>query len=323
LCEWGVFGLCYKFKKGMIQEIIQFGQIQLALTAYTPTARTCLLDFLSHLPKNISVVKAHSKEVKWGLHIIAADLGNPSLLEIPGEHERLWRKLHRTCLNGKSSGMSSFFSLLSSPDQAETDFIHFIDSGRCVEEERAVLRIHIAQILKRWLMVNGNISLHASTIVRRRIGLLFLGRSGAGKSTVAELSKPPYRVLHDEKVFLTQRDGNYILSKIPNLDEIDESIEGNGIVLEQPDNRSDIYLAGIFELKQDTKDYLQPMSKLNTAQALMVSFLELPRILALSSHELQYALITLSKVARDVPAYELHFRKSPDFWKLIDAEFPG
>ncbi len=25
-------------------------------------------------------------------------------------------------------------------------------------------------------------------------------------------------------------------------------------------------------------------------------------------------------IARAVPAYELHFRKSPDFWKVIDAE---
>ena len=31
----------------------------------------------------------------------------------------------------------------------------------------------------------------------------------------------------------------------------------------------------------------------------------------------------IAGLARKVPGYELHFRKSPDFWKLIDGQIIG
>jgi len=37
---------------------------------------------------------------------------------------------------------------------------------------------------------------------------------------------------------------------------------------------------------------------------------------------LRRSIRTIGDLARTIPGYELHFRKSPDFWKLIDAEFP-
>ena len=306
----------------MITKIIQLGEIKIVIKAYTSVAQACLSDFLIELPSNLQAVMTPSNGIKWVLHLVSSDLTESGELEISDGHRGLLNKVHRNYSSLGTGGMGSFFSIQSKPDQADTEFIHFISPNHTVIEERALLITHLAQIVKRWLMVNGNISLHASTIIRRGFGFLFLGHSGAGKSTVAMLSQTLARVLNDEKVFLTPEDDHYLLSRIPNLDETDFSAEDNVMVRNQSHDGSKIYLSGIFVLKQDTVSFLRPLPELAVAHALMNGFFELPRIFTLSHQEMLYALQILSQVARDIPAYELHFRKSPEFWKLIDEQFP-
>jgi hypothetical protein len=308
----------------MIRKIIQLGQFQIWLVAHTPIAQACLMDFLSHLPGKICVIKKPSNEVRWVLHIIASEPMETGILDVSYKGQDLWKKVHKAGLNMGNSGMGSFFSIQSAFGQFETEFIHFISPDRTIEAERLVLIIHLTKIIQRYLMVNGNLSLHSSSMVRNKLGFLFLGQSGAGKSTVAILSKEKAKILHDEKILLTPHGSHYVLSRIPALNEIGEAEEKNLMIRNRSESSLGVHvLSGIFVLKQDTKDFLVTMPNLATAHALMQSLFELPRIFTLSRPELFHAMNILSKVAREIPAYELHFRKSSDFWKLIDERFPG
>jgi hypothetical protein len=307
---------------GNMIKIIQFGQIQIALTAYTRATQASLTSVLQLLPENIRIVEATS-DVKWAMHIISTDPNSSERFSIKDNRQGLWRKLHLQSIGLETSHISSFFSIQSGPNQEETEFIHFVSNKRSVEEESVFILTHLGHVINRWLMVNGNISLHASTIIHHRYGFLFLGQSGAGKSTIAKLSCESSKVVHDEKIFLYPEDGRYVLSNFSNMDEVGESDETNLMVRTKLTTGSKIYLSGIFILCQDKEDRLEPLPKRTTAKRLMDSYFELPRVFTLLNPEICYSMKTLSQTARDIPAFELHFRKSPDFWQLIDEQFPS
>jgi len=306
----------------VIKKYIQFGQFQICLVAFTPLAQSCLVDFLANLPRRLFVAKEPSSDLIWYLYILDTEPIESGLLNSSSNGKDIWRKIHRAGQSLGSRGMGSFFSVQSELGQYETEFIHFMSPDRSAELERLILIIHLTKIIQRYLMVNGNISLHASTIVHNGFCFLFLGKSGAGKSTVTMLSKEKSKILNDEKIFLTPHQGRYILSRIPVLNENRDVAEENLMIREQTGSDLGLYsLSGIFILNQDSKDFLLPVPSLTTAHALMNSFIELPRLFTPSRDEMLYVFGVLSRVAREISAFELHFRKSPDFWKLIDEQF--
>ena len=80
-------------------------------------------------------------------------------------------------------------------------------------------------------------------------------------------------------------------------------------------------LRGVFTLVKDNHDYLVPLSPIQVARALFDGFLQqTPYVKRLPDEVVGLAFRTVCAIARLVPGYELHFRKSPDFWDVIDAE---
>jgi len=156
---------------------------------------------------------------------------------------------------------------------------HHVDQGRCV--------------------------LHAAGVVHIDFAYLFVGASGAGKSTIATLSNAlGYTIIHDDHVAIyPDQDGNYLVT------DISPSIPG-------------VPLKSIFFLIQDTTDRLVPLSALATTRGLLDGFLDIVSEYLLSDQMLRYAFTFSANIAHRIPGYELHFRKSPDFWKLIDEQFP-
>jgi len=156
---------------------------------------------------------------------------------------------------------------------------HHIDQGRCV--------------------------FHAAGVVHIGFAHLFVGASGAGKSTVATLSNAlGYTIIHDDHVAMyPDQAGNYLVT------DISPSTPG-------------VPLKSIFFLIQDTTDRLTPLSAPATTRGLLDGFLDIVSEYILSDQMLRYAFAFSAAIARRVPGYELHFRKSPDFWKLIDEQFP-
>ncbi len=167
----------------------------------------------------------------------------------------------------------------------------------------------------RWHIEHSGLCLHASAVARiGRGGFLFLGDSGNGKTTVAKLSDSVgYVPLGDDLNFVIY-DGkdNYqvMIAPSPSLSLVRHSALRTR-------------LRGIFSLVKDTSDYLSPMSPMSTTRVLFDSVMQVPRAHKLDDRDLSLAFQTCCDVAHSIPGYELHFRKSPEFWKLIDERFPG
>ena len=157
---------------------------------------------------------------------------------------------------------------------------HHVDQGRCV--------------------------FHTAGVVHKDFVHLFVGVSGAGKSTVAAMSKTlGYTIIHDDHlVVYPDQVGNYLVT------DISLSIPG-------------VPLKSIFFLNQDTTDRLVPLSALATTKGLLDGFIDIVGEHLLTDQMLRYAFAFSADIARRTPGYELHFRKAPEFWKLIDEQFPA
>jgi len=145
--------------------------------------------------------------------------------------------------------------------------------------------------------------LHAAGVVRGDSAYLFVGPSGAGKSTVSSLSASRgYRIIHDDCVVV-----------YPAQDE-------KHLVTDCFFSHVNASLKCIFFLSQDITHRLMPLSATATAKKLLESSFDGDRRTIFFGKALENAFAASASIARSVPAYELHFRKSPDFWDVIDAE---
>jgi hypothetical protein len=164
-----------------------------------------------------------------------------------------------------------------------------------------------------WYASNNGLLLHGAAVVHNASGYLFLGQGGAGKSTAAALSASiGASILSDDLVFcINIGGGRYELAAAPG-----------------PASRFTMtpqlhpQLRGIFHLIQDTQDRLIPLSSIAIAHAIFRSFEWSQWVDHLSPLMVSTAFHTACDIARQVTGFELYFRKSPDFWKLIDGQFP-
>ena len=173
------------------------------------------------------------------------------------------------------------------------------------EDPGQIMILIVITLLQIWQLGLSRIPLHACGIIHDGSLYLFVGPSGSGKSTVAELSAQIGRdVLDEDQLMIYKKDdGTY-------------AANAWGYNL----RRSNIPIRGFFKIIQDTEDRLLPMMQTHTTCKLM------EQSIALTGHnlpdeDLPQLFERVSELARSVPGYELHFRKSPDFWKLIDDEF--
>lgn len=148
--------------------------------------------------------------------------------------------------------------------------------------------------------------LHASAVEKEDSLFIFTGISGAGKSTIAHLCEQiGGQILDDDQILIS-------------ISSASCSANAWGSSL----STSSAKLRAVFNLVQAEKTKIVPLPSLKTAKIVAKRSLDLcgssiPAIYA------QRIIKLSSSFSRMIPGYELHFRKSPDFWKLIDAEIPS
>jgi hypothetical protein len=179
----------------------------------------------------------------------------------------------------------------------------------CLLPEENLIRttdwfIGLLSILSSWWHIrNGRGLFHAAGITCEKEAYLFVGPSGAGKSTVSQLSvSRGYSIIHDDHVVVYQNQVDRFMST-------DSSLSKPGVPVKH-----------IFFLIKDTANHLVPLSPLTTTKELLENLFEYGGKEMFYGQTLRYAFATSAAIARSVPGYELHFRKSPDFWDVIDAE---
>jgi len=145
--------------------------------------------------------------------------------------------------------------------------------------------------------------LHAASAVRDGKAYVFVGRSGAGKSTVASLS-PQGSVLTDEISLIKRVNGEWRAFGTPFWGEF----RADGTNTSAP-------LAGIFRLIQSSDNWVEPVR----ASELLKSLL--PCVLFFSSEaaDHQRLLKLLAAASEEIPGYYLRFQKNRSFWEVLPS----
>jgi len=293
------------------------------LVAYSANAQAYLKDFLEHLPTGMIPVIPQAKT--WRLNIVTADLLSRN--DLADVQDNRWTILHKAWSFVESTWRGASLLTFDQESKRDTvDFVYLINRKQTPAEVRSLLGIYVLNIERRWLAQQGWLLLHASAIARSGRGFLFLGKSDAGKTTVARLSQGiADAILHDDRVFVAARENGYSLRGAPQSGaNISQGPESHQELVSPSRNSgfaSEIPLCATFILKKDERDYLAPVKELSVAHALIDAFLIASAGLVTAPQGLRAVMHTLCEISRRVPRYELHFRKHPGFWKVIDAEF--
>ena len=181
---------------------------------------------------------------------------------------------------------------------ADSDSAHF--SG--VRHEYAL--DSLLRMLLSWaLLPQDGFLLHAATVVRNGKAFVFVGRSGAGKSTVASLS-PQGSVLTDEISLLKLVDGEWRAFGTPFWGEF----RADGLNTSAP-------VGGIFCLAQSTENRIEMLRPTQLLKSL------LPCVLFFSSELRDHhrLLQILAAASEEISGYSLQFQKNRSFWEVLPA----
>lgn len=150
----------------------------------------------------------------------------------------------------------------------------------------------------------GSFILHASGLERDGRAYVFFGPSGAGKTTVVQLS-PGLRVLSDDLVLLTRRDGAFEAACTP----------FSGSLAQVAKERGSFPVARVLHLRKALEDRTEPLSAARGAGALLAAC---PFV---GHGERRFGTLfpLVEELAREPGVAELYFRKDASFWNAVLA----
>lgn len=143
--------------------------------------------------------------------------------------------------------------------------------------------------------------LHASGVRLEGRVFIFLGPSGAGKTTVATALKGTGHTFSLDRVLVEQTNTGWI---------------GHGTPLSDPEHlwcAEPAPIAGLFFLEQSDSISLRPLGLLEATRSVMTCLSTYPRHPAFDGHCLALA----TELCKSVPAFSLAFRRDDQFWPLI------
>jgi hypothetical protein len=159
------------------------------------------------------------------------------------------------------------------------------------------LRVLTAHVL----LLEGGVLLHSAAVVSPGGARLFVGTSGAGKSTISHAAHAAGRSVVSD-------DLNVITSKL--------DLGGSSFFSEVGARGEGSYpLAGIYRLEKGSEDALRPMSEGEALASLIACapFVNHSRFLA------QRLWTNLAALAAKIPAHVLTFRREATFWPLLET----
>lgn len=166
-------------------------------------------------------------------------------------------------------------------------------------------------MLRLWLSVElprrEGLVMHGASVQTREGALLFIGESGAGKSTVCDLSGE--RLLFNDEISLLRREqGCWRVWPSP--------------FFSRPERTRRAWepqaLTGLCLLEKATHDRLIPLSPTEALPTLMGCILNFLNDATSAARLLDLSLDLLQAL----PVYRLQFRKTPDFWRLLESDGP-
>ncbi len=159
----------------------------------------------------------------------------------------------------------------------------------------------------RWVVADlsmdrGGFVLHAAGIVRDSRAFIFFGHSGAGKSTIAELSQG-HQILSDDLVILFKTDQGFSATTTPFWGAYPQACKDTGLYP----------VAGVFQLYQSDRTDVVRLAKAPAA-GLILSCCPFVSDPARRAHNL---LNLIGDLCRALPVYRLEFCNDKAFWNRI------
>ncbi len=183
--------------------------------------------------------------------------------------------------------------------------IHFSRrSGRLIIPAAGALAAldYYLRVVYAWLSLEaGGLMLHAAGILHKGAGYVFLGQSGAGKTTLARISHPRI-VLNDDLIVLQPLQGHWQVHGTPfwNPTQVKPSCRQGP-------------LAAVYSLIQNQSVSVQPLSPASAVSALIACSPVLPADPRFAGR----VLSRCQQICETIPVRQLHFRKDDSFWQMV------
>lgn len=162
------------------------------------------------------------------------------------------------------------------------------------------------RVLYAWCAVRaGGLLLHSAGVVRDGRAFLFFGASGSGKTTVARLSAD-YAILSDDILMVKPVNGTFQAFGVP----------FRGEFVDAPRANTRAPLAGLYRLRKAAEHRVAPMPPAQAVAALA----SCTPFVVINPEMGRQVMDICSRLVAQVPVLELHFRKDPSFWRVIDGE---
>ena len=156
-------------------------------------------------------------------------------------------------------------------------------------------------IVARLLARHDGALIHASTAIVDEGAYVFVGHSGAGKSTIASIAEAEgARIPTDDRTILTVRDGMPMAWGTP---------WHGSLIRKSPEGAP---LRGLYLLQKAKEDRCEPLPGSRAVKELFVRLIQ-PR---LHPREVQLTLEVLERIVERVPVAILHFRPTPAAFAL-------
>lgn len=228
----------------------------------------------------------------WNHNPMNANLINEGLMKVSAFGKRL----------NNFANLNDGFIFQMKDDPVKLRFFIMLRKDECI-----ILPIsEITFLVNYWKLEQGYLPLHSSGVNHQGGLYLFIGPSGAGKSTVSQIStKMGDDVLDEDQVLIYHTDDDKYFA-----DAWGYSFR-----------RGQVPIRAIFHLVKDRYDRIIPLAQNKIAKFISDQSLVIVGN-QISDENLKNIFHKAAQIARAIPGYELHFTKSPEFWKLIDAEIP-
>jgi hypothetical protein len=235
---------------------VQLGNIVIGLTyrRHSPPFElpASYQEFISDLSPDI-ILQVHKKKA-WQFEL------DEILFDVPGRWTLgYWqgKKVIQRLLDGSDLHQV----LILQPDLAAGEV--YCVGDRWLEDSSVFypLQYPLDMLLTINLLARGKgVAIHAAAVADMGKGRLFVGRSGAGKSTMAELwlNTTNARILNDDRVIISHQDGDYMMQGSPWHSRIP-------VVSSRP-----APLEGIYFLKHGQENRIQPVTPTDAISQLMV-----------------------------------------------------
>ncbi len=168
-------------------------------------------------------------------------------------------------------------------------------------------------LIPRKMILNNLILLHSSCVIGKDgKAYLFLGHSGAGKSTIAKLAGPKRTVLGDDmniiKIQGNKKDNRFV---------VESAILGQ-MIFSQSEFDIEHTVGGCFWINKDKENSITPIKRSHSALKFLAS---IPNMFWENSSSPLHSQKTMEMATKLSSAFELkqlNFKRDNTFWSLID-----